>query len=464
MRINIITIIILTFFTTSCNAQSTSVFHSQVDGKWRIKLNSNDIGTVNTILEFETTNDSSFTAWTRKGADRDILGFWKSTLARIFTKDFKNGSLIRITEGTITRNNDTLILSGIFRSAMGNHYFNAEIIDNQINAVLKDGRQKQKGTLLGNKNENIEYPIDDYPTIVSEALFTTKNRIYDREVLNTKEWKTFEKKITKKSAKFQDDIELVFAFYYFASELPFSHFALTRIEKNTNQNTQNEKTQFLFLEEKGNNTALLTISSFSGTASEVDSVFSVIMEKDYKNLIVDLSNNTGGTVEAGMAFARKVVDTPLTGGFFLTQNWFNQNDYIPDSNQLDELPEFSDANYDLIIQGIHREKGLILKVEPSDINFKGNLFIITNRSTASTCEPIVHGLKTANRATIVGHRTAGAMLNGERFELESGFSLFVPTADYYTTDGFRIDQNGVKPNFELDDENPIEYIMKQLIK
>jgi len=462
MRFNIITIILLLLVSTSCNAQTSSVSHSQVDGKWSVKLTSDDIGVVNTIIEFQSTGDGSFTAWTRKGADRDFLGFWKSTLARIFTKDFKNGSLIRITDGTITENENTLVLSGIFRSAMGNYYFNGEVIGNQLTAQLKDGKQKKKGDLSGRKNYNVSYPIDDYPTIVSEALNTTRNRIYNREVLNSKEWNSFEKTISEKSDKFQDDIELVFAFYHFASKLPFSHFALTKIEvEDTNQTDDDEETQHLFLEEKDSKTAILTIKSFSGTAAEVNSIFSIIIEKDYKNLIVDLRNNSGGTIEAGMAFARKVVDTTLTAGFFLTQNWFNHNNNIPDSKQLYELPVFSEASYELIIQGIHREKGLVLKVEPSDLNYNGNLFVITNRRTASTCEPIVHALKAANRATIVGERTAGAMLNGERFELKSGFSLVVPTADFYTTDGFRIDQNGVKPNIELKDKDPIDYIIKK---
>jgi len=31
-------------------------------------------------------------------------------------------------------------------------------------------------------------------------------------------------------------------------------------------------------------------------------------------------------------------------------------------------------------------------------------------------------------------------LNGEQFKLTSGFSVFVPTADYYAKDGYRIDQ------------------------
>jgi len=55
------------------------------------------------------------------------------------------------------------------------------------------------------------------------------------------------------------------------------------------------------------------------------------------------------------------------------------------------------------------------------------------------------------------------MLNAERFDLKSDFSVFVLTADYYTIDGLRIDQNGVEPNIKLEDEEPVEYVMNQLI-
>ncbi len=56
------------------------------------------------------------------------------------------------------------------------------------------------------------------------------------------------------------------------------------------------------------------------------------------------------------------------------------------------------------------------------------------------------------------------MLNGEQFKLPSGFLVFVPTADYYTKDGYRIDQKGVQPNIELEKEDPIQYVKKELIK
>ena len=461
MRFGIVLLIL--FYAYSSNAQKIHSTDHQIDGQWIVEFHSADIGVVRTVFDIETKG-SSFEAWTRKGATRDILGFWKSMLAKIFTNDFKNGTLLRIEDGIRSEKKDTVVLSGIFRSAMGNYYFNGEIVNDHLEAVLKDGNLKQRGTLSGNRAKKISMPLDDYSKIVSEAIDTAKKKIYNRKELETKDWKKFERKISKKAPGFEDDVELVFAFYYFASSLPFSHFALTRLEQDKSQLRQSKKKQYLFLEEKNNQTAILRITSFGGSTTEVDSVFSVIHKNNYDNLIVDLRNNSGGTVEAGMAFARNVIDTSLTGGFFLTQNWFNEHDLIPNQEQLDQLPKFSEANYELIIQGIHREKGLRLKVEPSEINFNGNLYIITNRSTASTCEPIVHGLKAAGRATIVGEKTAGAMLNGERFNLSSGFSLFVPTADYYTMDGYRIDQNGVDPNIMLKDEDPVDFIIEQLIE
>lgn len=434
----------------------------EIEGQWLVKLNSNDIGTVYTVLNFET-DDKTFNAYTRRGADRDILGLWKSSLARIFTNDFKRGSLIRITDGNISEKGDTIILAAIFRSAIGSYYFNGEVIDGRMNAVLRDGSKQLRGFITGEKNAIIELPLNDYHKIVSEAIDTAKNKIYNRRELESKEWTSFEKTIKKKSNEFLDDVELVFAFYYFASKLPFSHFSLTRIEENTTKISLISESKNLFLEEENPTTALLTIKSFAGTAEEVDSVFSIILEKDYSNLIVDLRNNPGGSVEAGMTFASKVIDSTLIGGYFLTQKWFNENDNLPNEIELSDFSVFSEANYDLIIDGIHKERGLLLKVKPAEESFKGELFIITNERTGSTAEPIVHGLKSAERATIVGETTAGAMLNGERFDLESGFSVFVPTADYYTLDGYRIDQNGVEPHIKLEDKDPIKYILSHLI-
>lgn len=126
-----------------------------------------------------------------------------------------------------------------------------------------------------------------------------------------------------------------------------------------------------------------------------------------------------------------------------------QFEIIPDPSDYKNFPLFSEASFPLIIEGIHKHNGLCLVVYPDADNYKGNLYILTNKRTASTCEPLVYGLKQNKRATIVGERTAGAMLNGERFELQDKFNLWMPTADYYTVDGNKIDKTGVEPHIAV---------------
>ena len=89
---------------------------------------------------------------------------------------------------------------------------------------------------------------------------------------------------------------------------------------------------------------------------------------------------------------------------------------------------------------------------------------MTNNKTASTCEPLVYELKKLNRATIVGEKTAGAMLNGEKFELYNNFVMYIPTADYYASDGYRIDQNGIRPNVETKSDEALDKVLNELIK
>jgi len=454
--------LLLIFFSTSCFAQTGSIPDSTLHGDWLIEVTSNDIGAVTTLMHFESGKDS-FQGWTRKGAYRDILGSRKSTLARVFTNYAKKGALVQITDGIWKQRGDTLAFAGIFRSAMGTYSLRGRLYNGQLTAELRNGKRELRGTLTGRRAADVSYPLHDYPIIVSEALQVAKTNIYNPKELKTKEWRSFEKDMNTRAARFQDDMELVFAFYYYASKLPFSHFALTRLAE-TEEHVQPTPTRFLSVTEKTSKTAVLKITSFGGTAAEVDSAFTVIFAKGYTNLIVDLRDNPGGSVEAGMAFAKHVVDTTLIGGYFVTQNWFNQHDALPTQTQLASFPFFSESNFDLIIEGIHRENGLVLKVVPEEKTFTGRLFIVTNENTASTCEPIVAGLKGRKNVTLVGETSAGSMLNGEPFQLSAGFSVFVPTADYYTMQGFRIDQQGVEPDIPVTDEDPVEYILGQLIK
>jgi len=449
----------LLLFATSCTAQQ-KVRNEILEGDWYIELQHNDIGMVRTMMHFDTDRET-FEAFTRKKADKDILGSLTSILGRTFTKDFKDGCLLRIENGIMATEQDTVKWAGILTSAIGKYNIEGFVFNNELYATIKNNSQGYKGKLKGFRKQ-LKLPMEDYPALFEKSISLTESKIYNKDFLETKDWKAFVKNMRMISPKMQDDLEMVFAFFYYGRKLPLSHYALMKIPEPEIEETPQKYKRRVFLEEKSPSTAYLKITSFDGSATEMEENFSIIKQKNYQNLIVDLRNNPGGSVEAGMAFATNIVDSTFYGGVFLTQKYFNRLDSLPAISDYNKFPVFTEANSQLIIEGIHNVEGLCLKVIPQETIYRGKIYILTNNKTASTCEPIVYGLKQHKYATIVGEKTAGAMLNAEVFDLDKGFKMIIPTADYYSSDGFRIDQNGINPDIEVKGD-ALEYVMKNLI-
>ena len=84
--------------------------------------------------------------------------------------------------------------------------------------------------------------------------------------------------------------------------------------------------------------------------------------------------------------------------------------------------------------------------------FAGKVAILVDGATASACEPLVHLLKKAKRARVFGDTTAGAMLSSDDVDLGDGWRLRIPTADYVTADGVRLEKRGVEPDVAVEPE------------
>jgi Peptidase family S41 len=431
----------------------------KIDGKWLVNLSLPDIGVVTTVLEIETEGNT-FYAYSRKDADKLLLGNAKAPLIRKMS-NFKNGSLIRVEKGELTKVLDTIKLKGVLVSSMGNYNFIGYILKDSIDINLSKRNLVTYGRVVGNRKD-IKLPLMDYQKLFTSAMEITKERIYKKSLLDENKWKKFVSSMNDILPEIQDDLEMVSAFYYFGEKLSISHFAFLKSIENISEVI--EKRKYATLEEKTPLTAYLKITSFDGLSKEIDSTFNLISQKNYKNLIVDLRNNQGGTVEAGMALANNIFTEPTNGGVFLTQKWFNKRETLPSLEEYTQFDNFSQSNYDQIINGIHNKEGLVLKVIPNKKPFKGNLFVLINKATASTCEPLIYELKKQKRAVLVGEKSAGAMLNGEKFKLYDNYFMYIPTADYYTSDGYRIEQNGVIPNVETKSEEALDKVLKELIK
>ncbi len=141
-------------------------------------------------------------------------------------------------------------------------------------------------------------------------------------------------------------------------------------------------------------------------------------------------------------------------GFFVT----NKMQYSGFQSELfNTLPQLQPKSTKEFTDELKTSKGvkLIFK-KPTNPVFKGNLYVLTNGRTASTCEPIVYALKKTKKATIIGERTYGGMLAANPFEVYGKYRIMVPIADFFTFDGIRLDNVGVDPDIEVKSEEALQ--------
>lgn len=210
-------------------------------------------------------------------------------------------------------------------------------------------------------------------------------------------------------------------------------------------------------------TALLTISSFSGTERQMDSIVALIDRDKYENLIIDLRNNGGGDNEIAAPLLAFIMDKERIIGVFPNKKWYSENDKPPAQQDYSKFNRFSSGTLSEFYTAAEKGYGLFLVSIPSKKHFEGKVFVITNKTTASTSEIVALALKEAKLATIVGQTTMGAALSGKKFHLDKDVSMFIPQNDYISYEGFRIDKKGIKPDITIKDEDELQYILKKLL-
>ena len=298
---------------------------------------------------------------------------------------------------------------------------------------------------------------------MSSICDTTSKYIYNKSILKHKIWKKYKTKL-QKPVHVEDDLELMLLHYYTTrknKKFPFSHFNLIRKFEIGNRSAPNTLS---LTDNVSKNTGILRIKSFAGSAEEMDSVFKIILSKNYQNLVVDLRKNGGGGIASSLTFGKRVIDKEMYTGVFLTRKWFDSTDVIPTSTQYSDLPYVVKPDLTQFLEQMKTEKALVLKVIPEKEVFKGKIFVLTDNRTASTCEPLVYALKSTGRGIIIGENTAGAMLGMSFIKLPDEFVLTVPTTDYFTNDGVRLDKVGVAPNIVVEPSKAMEYVFENLIK
>ena len=97
-----------------------------------------------------------------------------------------------------------------------------------------------------------------------------------------------------------------------------------------------------------------------------------------------------------------------------------------------------------------------LRFAPSGPSFKGKVWVLTSKRTASAAEMAADAFKQSGRVTIVGEKTAGEMLTQSPFDITEGFQIFLPVGDYFSIKNGRIEGQGVSPDVETAAEDALD--------
>jgi len=167
----------------------------------------------------------------------------------------------------------------------------------------------------------------------------------------------------------------------------------------------------LRLSPEGDKIGYLRLSQFSANAvKELAHAVSILEKKGASAYILDLRNNPGGLLQAGIEVARLWLDS---GTIVYTVN--RQG-----------------------IQGNYEAFGPSLTKDP--------LVILVNQGTASASEILAGALQDNHRAQLIGETTFGKGLIQSLFELSDGSGLAVTIAKYETPNHRDINKLGIKPD------------------
>lgn len=133
-------------------------------------------------------------------------------------------------------------------------------------------------------------------------------------------------------------------------------------------------------------------------------------------LVLDLRDNPGGLLEAGVA----VADAFLDEGVIVTAN------------------------------GRARDARFEMKAKPGDLLDGAPLTILVNGDSASASEIVAGALHDHKRATLLGRQTYGKGSVQTVVPLSSGHAIKLTTSRYYTPSGASIHEKGITPDIVVD--------------
>jgi carboxyl-terminal processing protease len=186
-------------------------------------------------------------------------------------------------------------------------------------------------------------------------------------------------------------------------------------------------------------TALVKVHTFD-LSYDADNVERIMKEAaGAKKMIIDLRSNGGGVVLNVQHFLGLLLPQGTSAGTFINKRLVESY----------ETQTKGDPNDLTAVAAWSKDK---LKVSRNDIpHFKGKIAVLVNGGTGSGAEITAATLREHVGASVIGTKSAGAVLVALMAPLPDGWVLLYPVTDYVTPKGYRIEGKGVLPDVEAND-------------
>src|SRR5262249_14921172 len=154
-----------------------------------------------------------------------------------------------------------------------------------------------------------------------------------------------------------------------------------------------------------------------------------------------LRSNGGGSVLNFIHFLGTLLPKGTEVGTFIDRKMVRQ--YLEDTGDKEAKPDPVK-----VAEGSDR-KGKINRnpVEP----YTGKVAVLIDRRSASASEIVAAAMRELRDAPLVGDRSAGAVLMSTYVKMDNGFEMKVPTSDYVTIKGLRIEGSPLQPDVKSRD-------------
>ena len=358
---------------------------------------------------------------------------------------------LSLSEGQLDR--DILVMNG--KSAFGVITLTATVTGNKL-----EGEWSAPSFKGGVKGEKIESSSSTASRLaVFDDVWSQINEQFYDPRLNGVDWEAVRSRHRPRVASSMTDGQMLLIIREMLKELKSSHVGFYAVSPDEALILRpagisgTSKSTPITWKKLPDNVGYLRVTRFDegfDAIQLVDQAFAEIGSLPW--LIIDLRGNPGGTLSVAMRLGDYIFREPRVVGFLATRAGLRYYKATTiEQLRADKLPVYDGYNVNQFWQALRKTGAVALKTGGrGKIPFRGQVLMLMDEQSASTAEGLLSMVKEAKAATLIGRRTAGALLSAKDIKVTGGWVLRFPEAEFRTSGGVNVEGSGVEPDITVE--------------